>query len=65
MVACEYCLKDMPKGEKRTRCFFIVIEHDEPIHKDGLEAHVDENHHQIMVCKKCEKKIFSEKKEKK
>jgi hypothetical protein len=58
MVVCEYCLKKCKKGEKRVRYFFIVIEHDEPIHSDGIEAHVDENHHQIMVCKKCEKSVF-------
>jgi hypothetical protein len=62
MVACEYCLKDLPKGQKRTRYFFIVIEKDDKIHPDGIEAHVDQHHHQIKVCKGCEKTIFTERK---
>ena len=57
---CEYCKKECKKAEKRVRYFFIVVEHEEPIHPEGIEAHVDENHHQIMVCKKCEQSIFKD-----
>jgi hypothetical protein len=63
MVHCEYCQKALPKGTRRKKYFFIYVEEGEPIHPDGLEAHVDENHHEIKVCKKCEKKIFCEKKD--
>ena len=63
MVECEFCQKELKKGERRKRYFFIVIEEGDKIHPDGLEKHVEENHHQIKVCKKCEKKCFSENKE--
>jgi hypothetical protein len=58
MVTCEYCLKELPDRQKRTTYYFILIKPDTPIHPEGIEKHVEENHHKIKVCKKCENNIF-------
>ena len=62
MPHCEYCLKDIPAGEKPVTYFFIVIDAGTvlPKTKKGLKKHVEDNHHQIRVCKMCEKHIFVE-----
>lgn len=58
MVECEYCNKELPKGQKRVTYYFLVMEPGEKIHPKGVKAHVDEHHHVIKVCKTCEKKCF-------
>ena len=58
MTHCEYCLRKMKNGERRVKYFFLVIEPGEYIHPDDVEKHVNEHHHKIMVCKKCENDIF-------
>jgi hypothetical protein len=64
MVHCEYCLSDIPKGEKTTKYFFIVIDAGEILPKNtkDMKQHVEDNHHQISVCSKCENHIFVERK---
>lgn len=62
MVHCQYCLKDLPKGQKTTTYYFIVIDAGTvlPKTKSGIRKHVDDHHHQIDVCPGCEKNIFVE-----
>ena len=58
MVFCEYSLKEIPKGEKRIKYYFIVFGKDEHIHTDGIDAHIEKKHHEILVSKETAINIF-------
>jgi len=58
MVVCEYSLKEIPKGEKRLKYYYIVMGDKDTIHPEGIDAHIEKNCQGILVSKETAKKLF-------